>query len=693
MTNSATFESPHLSLYKTATLAFQTADKYSDDVNWWDWKDQILGLFKLLKLKGVLDGSIPRPTAFDVDAYRATLTGKSSATETVVQKVKAAQERAMDEWDGLDMNCQLLLRQVVTGAHRRHFSSARTSNAMWEKLVHAREPAGTETDRIWKELLNSKATEGNTLDGILDHVSHLENLKNQLHRLGGQIEDQQFAMLVINSLPPSWDIDPRQIVTSAGALSVVIFEIDRRHRKNRDGEVEVANLAAVPHNRGRRTLLAAKEMCSKCGVFIRPFAPELLGQIVLFLPCDDLKSYSLASRAFNREANRILWRAIMVSPHKEGLGGMEAFAQALRRNPVRATNIFHISFTCIPEAALLPSFPYTLGASTMYPRLPGIFPKQPTEQFWASLEEALRLTTCAKSIALLVPDKSFYSHWSKTPFPDRFIDILTTVFKASRIANLHAHLSCYQLFQLCRALPSLTTLRARSFSRNLKDTLLDLPSDALPLLRHLESDLPLLCHIAPYRPIETCCIVGGPYWIGDLKLLTAAIQSCETLQIIQVECAADIGDAARCLPALAHGTLRNLHLSICLDGDLSDHDEELNSSRLTPPTVMLGLPLGALALFPKLEVLQITLEHDEFSIVEHGMDGEDQHFVAKALAAFLTSEDHATLCQVEVGCSSVPQDDHTAGGVLRFLGTRCDGHWDIKIGFTKGPPPTSTPQS
>lgn len=70
--------------------------------------------------------------------------------------------------------------------------------------------------------------------------------------------------------------------------------------------------------------------------------PELYQEIALYLPHDDLKTYSLASRMLNSEANRFLWRSVVVSPHKIPCEDIRAFAEALARDPVRAANIRHI---------------------------------------------------------------------------------------------------------------------------------------------------------------------------------------------------------------------------------------------------------------------------------------------------------------------------------------------------------------
>ena len=456
----------------------------------------------------------------------------------------------------------------------------------------------------------------------------------------------------------------------------------RRRRTNR----EVANPTAVLHNHGKQNLPPISS------VFSRFLLPELHRQVILHLARDDLESYALASRAFNREANYVLWRAIRVSLLKQKPEGIETFAQALRRDPVRAANIRHITFTCIPE-----SWSPTYRPLALY-----IFARHPTEEFWRLLEDALRLITRTNSIRLLLPDELFRRCRNDTLFPDRFTDVISNVFKASHIANLHAYIRSDRLFELCQSWPSLTTLHVEGLSWYSRDALVALPSSALPLLRHLKSDPSLMHYITPGRPIETWyhagedpCLKGTSEEQENMKRLTATIRSCETLQRVRVECEAyNDDDAVGFLPAFAHDTLRNLHLWISWELQ-PDIDNEEASDRLTPSTLMRGLPPGALALFPKLEVLQITLEHEHFAFVNRDPDGEDKHIVANALAAFLTSESPATLCQVEVDFyfhrySHYYHFHRPTCSALRFLAARCDDHWDVEIAYTEGPLATTT---
>jgi len=187
------------------------------------------------------------------------------------------------------------------------------------------------------------------------------------------------------------------------------------------------------------------------------------------------------------------------------------------------------------------------------------------------------------SLGLLIPPRSFITYWKDSQLPDRFTDIISNLFKSSRIQNLHGYLRPNRLFQLCQTWPSLITLRAQSAPQ---DALPDLPPDALPQLRHLESDTRLVSHIAPGRAIETWYHKGEwcDNFTDDFKLLTSTIRSCTTLQRVRVECRArSESNAGNYLPAFAHDTLRNFHLQVSLEaGEDIGYDPEKNGFRLTP---------------------------------------------------------------------------------------------------------------
>ena len=407
--------------------------------------------------------------------------------------------------------------------------------------------------------------------------------------------------------------------------------------------------------------------------FTKRFFPEIHHQFTLYLPRNDLLSYSLASRALNREANRILWHSILVKPR---VGGeITAFAHALKRDPTRAANVRHLSF--IPKDYC---FQYSNGAAVKFSRTT-IFADTLTEEFWEYLAEALRLVILPRTIWLLVDEQLDSVGWTEPEdYPDAFVDVVANVFGVSPVANLRTHIPFYSLFRLHQAWPDLITLRVESAgSGELLDIFDDLPPDALQRLRYVELDFDLICRIVPGRPIETICQTGEPCSLeDDAPCLATTMRHCHTLCTAQVYCnCTSTKDAANFLAGFGHDTLRNFSLIINIQCEPRGRWFYENSTLLhpTPQLFMDFLPSGALAQYPKLEHLQIVVQSSgpPFRV--------DMRAIRRDLAALLNSEAHPMLNWFEFFFEMAPSFRslmHTGSRFEGWSATRYDDGWVVE---------------
>jgi len=379
--------------------------------------------------------------------------------------------------------------------------------------------------------------------------------------------------------------------------------------------------------------------------FAKAFPLELHGEIALYLPRGSLKSYSLASRVLNMEANRVLWRSVAVTALHAADGSIEEFVNALLRDPVRAAKIRRITFQ--------PRCSY---------RDLSIFPPQPTEAFWEALKEALNLLVHTNIVVLL----AFISFdLANEDYPDRFIDIIGSVFQRIGVPRLQADLPQRVLFRLWRLWPSLTDLYVHVV---FEESPIYLPPDALPQLRHVELGVDLMRQVVLGRSIETITQYGGPINMhpNNVNRLRAIFQDCNTLRQARVTFHTSCKDEfAKLLPALAHDNLRDLGVTIQLTYKLQPNP---------PPTVQ-ALPPGALKYFPKLEFLQMSINHSSFFDWDGGDTREDYDAVAKALSGFLTLENHGTLVRVKINVQS--WDVGLQG--THLIATRSGSHWDVEV--------------
>ena len=402
--------------------------------------------------------------------------------------------------------------------------------------------------------------------------------------------------------------------------------------------------------------------------FNKPFFTELHALFALHLPHHDLKSYSLVSRAFNREANRVLWRSVRVLAHYwRRRGVIEGFVQALVRDSVRAACVLRVNF--INDVRDYDS----------------MFPANPTERHWNSLEETFRLLIRLKSIGLTIHNGYCSSAPYDPTYPEQFLNIIASVFAASPLVAFDACLPLYRFLQFCQLWPTVVTLRFGNISRA---DLVGLPPEALPQLRHAELDLGSMRHIIRGRPIETLYQFLPhseffEYGSNDFEWVAESIRCCKTLLRARAYgVSKNVEHSPTLLPLLVHDNLRELEFRvILLKPPWLGTDDDRLGWLLTREAIQ-TLPPGVLARFPKLETLRIILYGRTFGSATESVDDECMGRVANWLARRLTSETSTALNCVEIHyceCSHFIRDYAS----LSFLATCRESHWDVKFSRNK----------
>jgi len=338
------------------------------------------------------------------------------------------------------------------------------------------------------------------------------------------------------------------------------------------------------------------------------------------------------------------------STRDRDLPRIEAFADALMRDPQRAAHVRNIRFVHhVPNYFWVPP--------------PSTFPIEPTEQVWASLEEALRLLIRVERVRLVIHEQF------ESSSPCRLVNILGNVFNQSCVTRLDARLSGRRLLSLCQAWPSLTTL---STGEMYGTPLAALSPGALPKLRHVRSNIASLLQVIPGRPIET--VYNDEQYKdnrGDaLGRFNAIIQHCKTLRKARLHCIAESDDVLNFLPGFTHDNLRDLYLFV----EFEDHG---HVTPLIPSSIMQALPPGVLGGFPKLEFLQVML-FDSLFLAHHigSVDSKDLNAAAEALSTFLGSEGHSTLNRIDIGFWGWAGQYQ---GGIRFIATRRGNLWDVGV--------------
>lgn len=117
-----------------------------------------------------------------------------------------------------------------------HIIGAMTAQEMWNQLTTVKESKGRlgvlATQRV---LYRAMAKEG---FDMIEHISKLRKIQEELHTMGNLVSDEDFVMILITSLPESWDNYTSSYLRSSGnkpdlkshELIAILLEEDRRRK-------------------------------------------------------------------------------------------------------------------------------------------------------------------------------------------------------------------------------------------------------------------------------------------------------------------------------------------------------------------------------------------------------------------------------------------------------------------------------
>src|ERR1700678_1719942 len=153
--------------------------------NWMLWKRRMLAVLRDLGLKKyiAIDASIP---------------GEAKRGEPTEEE-----NEAQEKWRNGDAKARTRIKLAISDAEMIHISGATTASEMWKQLSQVKESKGRlgilATRRA---LFRASAVEG---FDMVDHISNLRKLQEELHIMENRVSDEDFVMILITSLPESWD--------------------------------------------------------------------------------------------------------------------------------------------------------------------------------------------------------------------------------------------------------------------------------------------------------------------------------------------------------------------------------------------------------------------------------------------------------------------------------------------------------
>jgi hypothetical protein len=140
-----------------------------------------------------------------------------------------------------------------------HIAGTKTAAEMWSQLKQVKERGGklgilSHRRRLYRTIADD-ATD------IAEHVTELRRIQEELAILGNLVSDEDFLLLIISSLPESWDnftsaylgaSSNIPTISSHEFISLVLEEFRRRLEQNGDGNSAMYGRAKKGDG-GRRT--------------------------------------------------------------------------------------------------------------------------------------------------------------------------------------------------------------------------------------------------------------------------------------------------------------------------------------------------------------------------------------------------------------------------------------------------------
>ena len=211
--------------------------KQLDATNWYEWKTHVSSLMTLLGLLGYMDSS--------------TLCPGIPKSRSPNDPVVAEAQRSQREWDAKDQEAQALLLISILGSELNHTKGVKTAAEIWSQLCTIKEPKSTCAVLTACKRLFCMMMEDSTR--MEEHISAFRHAQDQLANMGHALSDEDFLLLLITSLPETWDQFTSRLFGSIVSVSLslninsselisILMEEDRCHREWTDA-AKVANLS------------------------------------------------------------------------------------------------------------------------------------------------------------------------------------------------------------------------------------------------------------------------------------------------------------------------------------------------------------------------------------------------------------------------------------------------------------------
>ncbi|MGK2912533.1 MAG: hypothetical protein ACSLE1_22465, partial [Sphingobium sp.] len=240
------------------------------DDNWGDWKTRVSALLRINGLAKFIEPNARAPVLSGTLAPIAAILGSPTPAETAAfatwQQEHDAEQIAHNDWVELDQNVQALLTLSISNTQLVYITGAQTVSAMWAQLCAVKEPKGILGKlAVRRRLYRMTAKEGTSM---AVHIAAFRKEQQKLALMGDFISEEDLALLLISSLPETWDTFSSAFFGSnanlKGTVSLseiieMLIEEDERLIE-RLTKAEIAHRVQFTNDRSH----AVKPICNNC---------------------------------------------------------------------------------------------------------------------------------------------------------------------------------------------------------------------------------------------------------------------------------------------------------------------------------------------------------------------------------------------------------------------------------------------
>ena len=168
------------------------------------------------------------------------------------EKSKKPTSMSDEEWNLLDRKALGAVRLCLSSTVAFNISNEKTTKGVMDKLAKMYEkPSASNKVYLMKKLFNMKMNEGSS---VQDHVNEFNTITNQLTSVSLEFEDEVRALLILCSLPDSWNSFVMAVSNSSSNAKLVFDEVvgtilSEDMRRKSTGEC--SNAALIVEARGR----------------------------------------------------------------------------------------------------------------------------------------------------------------------------------------------------------------------------------------------------------------------------------------------------------------------------------------------------------------------------------------------------------------------------------------------------------